>query len=126
LGQDCAGIYGGDALPGSPCDDGNPATANDIWQSGCTCEGTTGLEQRTAEVMLVSPNPTRDILMVELASSGGPVQWELRDLAGHVVFRGTHQGGSRMTLDLGGIAGGAYLLITEREGLRGQHRVVKQ
>jgi len=125
-GQDCAGEYGGDALPGTPCDDGNPDTSDDVWQTGCICVGFTGLDERTSDILRISPNPTRDMLMVELASSGGPVRWEVRDLAGHVVLQGTHPGAGRMTLDMSGIATGAYLLITEREGVRGQHRVVKQ
>lgn len=125
-GQDCAGVYGGSALPGAPCDDGNPNTSNDTWQPGCLCEGATGLDERSAEVAGVSPNPTRDLFLVDLARTGGVLHWELRDLAGHAVLRGTHQGGNRMVIDAGGIAAGAYLLITERNGLRDQRRIVKQ
>ncbi len=125
-GQDCTGEYGGDALPGTPCDDGNPDTSDDVWQTGCICAGFTGMDERTSDILRISPNPTRDMLVVELASSGGPVRWEVRDLAGHAVLQGTHPGSGRITLDMSGIANGAYLLITEREGVRGQHRVVKQ
>jgi len=28
-----------DTLIGTPCDDGDPETLNDIWQSNCTCQG---------------------------------------------------------------------------------------
>ena len=38
---DCLGVAGGTALPGTPCDDGNPSTFNDVWSSDCTCAGTT-------------------------------------------------------------------------------------
>lgn len=125
-GQDCAGAYGGGALPGTPCDDGNPNTANDTWQPGCICEGITGVDERSAEIVSVSPNPTRDIFAVELARSGGSMRWELRDLAGHVVRSGSHHGDARMVIDAAGIASGAYMLSIERNGMRGHHRVVKQ
>ena len=36
---DCTGVLGGDALPGSPCDDGDPLTQGDTWSTDCVCEG---------------------------------------------------------------------------------------
>lgn len=36
---DCEGVPGGAAQPGTPCDDGNPSTGNDVWSAGCTCVG---------------------------------------------------------------------------------------
>ena len=36
---DCEGICDGAASPGSPCDDGDPTTANDIWTIDCDCIG---------------------------------------------------------------------------------------
>ncbi|MBS1937900.1 MAG: hypothetical protein JSS84_08845, partial [Bacteroidetes bacterium] len=39
---DCLGVLGGTALPGTPCDDGNPNTTNDTWSSNCVCVGTPG------------------------------------------------------------------------------------
>lgn len=36
---DCNGVPGGGAVPGSSCDDGDPATGNDSWTADCTCEG---------------------------------------------------------------------------------------
>ncbi|MFT3886244.1 MAG: thrombospondin type 3 repeat-containing protein [Flavobacteriales bacterium] len=32
-------MLGGDARPGSPCDDGNADTGNDTWSADCTCSG---------------------------------------------------------------------------------------
>ncbi len=40
--QDCAGTWGGPALPGTPCDDGNPMTNNDTWTTNCACVGEPG------------------------------------------------------------------------------------
>jgi len=36
---DCVGIIGGSALPGTPCDDNDPGTANDMWDANCDCTG---------------------------------------------------------------------------------------
>ena len=36
---DCAGVPGGAALPGTPCDDGQSLTQNDTWTEDCACEG---------------------------------------------------------------------------------------
>lgn len=40
LGQDCLGISGGSALPGTPCDDLNYYSINDLWDANCNCAGT--------------------------------------------------------------------------------------
>ncbi len=37
--QDCAGVPGGSATPGSPCDDGNVLTQNETWSWDCECIG---------------------------------------------------------------------------------------
>ncbi|MFN3874737.1 MAG: T9SS type A sorting domain-containing protein [Flavobacteriales bacterium] len=36
---DCLGVPNGPALPGTPCDDGNPDTSNDQYSPGCLCWG---------------------------------------------------------------------------------------
>ena len=38
--NDCLGVSGGPALPGTPCDDGNPNTNDDTWGNDCVCTGT--------------------------------------------------------------------------------------
>jgi PKD repeat protein len=37
---DCLGIPGGPNLPGTPCNDNDPATTNDTWDANCGCTGT--------------------------------------------------------------------------------------
>ncbi len=37
---DCLGVFGGTAIPGSACNDGNPITINDTWNLACQCVGT--------------------------------------------------------------------------------------
>ncbi|MCW5900573.1 MAG: hypothetical protein KIT10_15010 [Flavobacteriales bacterium] len=36
---DCNGVAGGPAMPGTPCNDGNPCTTNDSWNNACQCVG---------------------------------------------------------------------------------------
>ncbi|MBK9274551.1 MAG: T9SS type A sorting domain-containing protein [Flavobacteriales bacterium] len=36
---DCLGVPGGSALPGTPCDDGNADTSNDVFDANCACVG---------------------------------------------------------------------------------------
>jgi len=37
--QDCAGVSNGTALPGTPCNDNNVNTGNDMWNANCECVG---------------------------------------------------------------------------------------
>lgn len=37
---DCNGVVGGSVVPGSSCDDGDPATINDVIDPNCQCAGT--------------------------------------------------------------------------------------
>jgi gliding motility-associated-like protein len=36
---DCTNVPGGSALPGTPCDDGDATTGNDVYGTDCTCAG---------------------------------------------------------------------------------------
>lgn len=38
--NDCLGVPGGPALPGTPCNDNDPNTVNDTWNANCICAGT--------------------------------------------------------------------------------------
>jgi hypothetical protein len=58
---DCLGNVGGTALPGTPCDDGNPETENDLFNDECVCAGIPmGLTENTngSIVMNLHPNPS--------------------------------------------------------------------
>jgi subtilisin-like proprotein convertase family protein len=37
---DCQGVMNGTAIPGSPCNDGNACTVNDVYDVSCGCAGT--------------------------------------------------------------------------------------
>ncbi|MBK9536355.1 MAG: thrombospondin type 3 repeat-containing protein [Flavobacteriales bacterium] len=39
VGPDCEGIAGGSSNPGTPCDDNDPQTVNDVWTENCACLG---------------------------------------------------------------------------------------
>ena len=39
-GEDCEGVVGGAALPGTACDDGEVCTDDDLWSVDCECLGT--------------------------------------------------------------------------------------
>lgn len=36
---DCMQVLNGPDMPGTPCDDGDPATLNDLWSNQCVCAG---------------------------------------------------------------------------------------
>ena len=38
--EDCEGVPGGPAQPGTACDDNNDCTANDVYDANCNCAGT--------------------------------------------------------------------------------------
>jgi len=38
--EDCLGVIGGPALPGTSCNDNNVCTINDTWDANCNCAGT--------------------------------------------------------------------------------------
>jgi len=40
LGNDCNGVPGGPALPGTACNDNNACTINDVFDANCVCAGT--------------------------------------------------------------------------------------
>ncbi len=54
---DCEGVMGGSALPGTACDDGDPATTNDTWNIDCDCVGS-------------APDPCQACIVMEQATDG--------------------------------------------------------
>ncbi|HRD54729.1 MAG TPA: hypothetical protein PKY96_18995, partial [Flavobacteriales bacterium] len=49
---DCAGVFGGSALPGTACNDGNPNTVLDVYDANCVCAGQACTTDLTLEVQL--------------------------------------------------------------------------
>lgn len=71
---------------GEPCDDGNPATENDVITADCTCAGipTAVAEQAGADGWLLWPNPAHGQVSLR-APGSGPVTIHVVDAEGRVV-----------------------------------------
>jgi len=67
---DCNGIFGGTALPGTSCDDGNANTTGDLIQANCSCVGTP------------VGNCTNYILEFQNDANPDQVIWEVLDAVG--------------------------------------------
>ena len=74
----------------------------------------------------VWPNPTSDLLFVELSGTAGPYLVELLDLQGRRIRSRTGVAGLRTQLDLGDLASGFYLVQLRADGLRRTIRVQRQ
>ncbi|MEO8590813.1 MAG: hypothetical protein ABI432_15665, partial [Flavobacteriales bacterium] len=48
--QDCAGVWGGTSVTGTPCNDGDPFTNNDAWDENCNCVGFLDLQPDCAGI----------------------------------------------------------------------------
>lgn len=71
---------------GEPCDDGDPATENDVITADCTCAGipTAVAEQGPADGWLLWPNPAHGQVYLQMPGSG-PVSIHVVDAEGRVV-----------------------------------------
>ena len=67
------------------------------------------IRETKATQLTVQPNPTADRVAFTIGALDGPVTYELRDAAGRLVASGSVIM-ERMTLDLAGLANGAYTL----------------
>lgn len=133
---DCLGDVGGTALPGTPCDDGNPDTGNDLFNEECVC---TGLPMGLIEnahgdlLMILLPNPSvngsvlvhlegitssdkqlADIVVLDVL--GKRVVSALASITGGMVHH---------RLDLGrGTGAGQYVVLMTIDGRRYSQRLV--
>ena len=128
---DCEGVPGGPALPGTPCDDGDPFTVNE-WNPNCDCITTNvGLEDLAGPFtgVAIYPNPADDVLNVQLSLEGSEaVSLELVDLLGARMMArdlGTRTGSTVESIDLGGLSAGAYFLRLQAGDGLVVRRVVK-
>lgn len=74
---DCLGIVDGTALPGTPCDDGNPGTVNDTWTEDCECVGTVPCVPASITFMSSnSPICANGTLVLQASAAGtGPLDF---------------------------------------------------
>jgi len=118
--------------PGTPCDDEDPQTVNDVITDACVCEGdiSTGLaDAEPSGTFRLWPNPAMDALWIEVAQArGAAVQVMVRDLTGRLVIaRGSLQANAQgqLLLDLSPLTPGTYVIEVQANGQRWSRRVVK-
>lgn len=74
----------------------------------------------------VFPNPFRDVVEVHADGFDGPMQMEVLDGLGRVVYRQHGATGSRIVLSLGHLAPGPYHLLLRQGQQRWSHILIKQ
>ena len=110
LPQDCQGVAGGTALPGTACDDNDPNTEVDTWTDLCECIGLPiGIDENSpAAGLRLVPNPVHDVLRVT-SENGSILGYELFDATGRRV-RQQGVSAAHFTMDRAGLHAGAYFL----------------
>ena len=118
--------------PGTPCDDGNPQTVDDVITDACDCQGdfTTGLaDAEPSGALRLWPNPATDALWVEVDQTrGAAVTVIVRDLTGRLVItQGSLQANAQgqLLVDLSPLTPGTYVIEVQANGQRWSRRVVK-
>ena len=104
--------------PGTPCDDGNTGTVNDVINADCDCEGdlTTGVSATAADgdELRIWPNPATDEVWVDIGgASAAPATVIVRDLQGRTItMLGpiAANGSGQYVVQLGAMAQGTYIL----------------
>lgn len=106
---DCAGVLGGPAVPGSPCDDGDPLTLWESYDLACECvAGPIGIEEgREAETLTIWPSPAGDVLHVKARLPGG--SFVIRSMDSAETGRGRIAAGTQ-DISTAELPSGAYML----------------
>lgn len=109
--EDCMGVAGGSALPGTPCTTSNGLDG--MWNADCVCEEIVGIAE-VGNLMEVSvfPNPASTELFITTPDSK-PVHVKVYDAVGHLVM----ERDVTSKLNVAGLAAGSYsLLISDAQG----------
>lgn len=80
---DCQSVLNGPDQPGSPCDDGDPFTAQDTWSAGCVCESVPNILYSVASGTFGNTSTWS-------YSPGGPVAGVIPDAFSSVVITNGH------------------------------------
>ena len=128
---DCLGNVGGPALPGTPCDDGNPDTENDLYTAECLCEGLPlGLAPNANNTFSVWPNPTTGLVYLSgLGGNTAAAAVRVSDALGRSLRTPVTRSlgdAAVWSVDLSGMPSGVYLIETDRDGARHVERIVKR
>jgi hypothetical protein len=79
--------------------------------------------------MEVYPNPTSNFVTIDFfTESGEEMQYELNDIMGRIVKKGTQEvtnGGSKFELDLSGLPVGTFLLTLSQDGSSVKKKIIK-
>lgn len=124
---DCMGLIGGAAIPGTPCDDGDPLTENDVFDAQCDCVGTpvVGIEDAAAAAVRVRYDAQAELLWVERGTPG-PGAWRVVGPSGALVRTGRVVD-TLASIATGGLASGVYLFLLDAQDGRSapvKHRFV--
>lgn len=111
-GDTCPNLPG---LMGDACDDGDPATVNDVINEECNCAGEihTGVDEHSLATIAIWPNPNPgDVFYLQLPQTVGMVQITITDATGRVVLHtSTPASSAPMAVQLpGGMAAGTYFV----------------
>ncbi|MBP6311371.1 MAG: T9SS type A sorting domain-containing protein [Flavobacteriales bacterium] len=124
---DCENVIGGGALPGTPCDDGDEATLDDVYSETCECAGTlVGIDEYLAVGSAIWPSPADEVLYIRTKEIGGVIQ--IRSLTGALVISRTMLNTNEQ-VDTSSLVPGTYVLEykpADQHALRSVHRFVVQ
>ncbi len=117
-GDTCPTVFG---LMGDECDDGDPATVNDVINAECICQGQlpTGITEHGSGGIALWPNPNRgDGFFLQVPQASGPVYITVTDATGRVVLRTVLPASSAQVEVLlpGGISAGSYVVGIVTDG----------
>ncbi|MEN9743951.1 MAG: hypothetical protein RLZZ65_1756 [Bacteroidota bacterium] len=112
-------------FPGSPCDDNNALTINDSINDNCQCVGQDISGIKEFDLLAnVSPNPTTGQLTIQLAQTE-PATIYICNLEGKVLQE-NKMDKPTLTLQLGTLAKGTYLIKVVQKGQLQIHKIILQ
>lgn len=120
--EDCLGVVGGPAMPGTPCI--SPNGFGGLWSNNCICIENVGIEEIAAkDGVAVHPNPASTDLFIT-TPDGRPVHVKVYDMLGQLAL----EAASTTHVNVAGLAPGSYsLLITDVKGdVKARTRFMKQ
>ena len=105
---DCLGVLGGGSIPGTACDDGDPLTNDEVYDTLCTClSPTIGIPELGRGSLSAWPSPTDGSLFVITPSITGELV--LRSSTGGIVLR-QRVHADRTRVDVGAFPTGVYVM----------------
>ena len=115
-GEDaCPQLFG---TVGDPCDDGDPATNDEVITEDCACIGGMGIgDTGSSGGWQLWPNPARGVVQLQGPSGTGALHITVVDASGREVLQANPTASKPITLHTEGLAPGAYsvrIRTTER------------